>query len=133
LKKAVVNLFDARADEHELGHQDCMANRYVLRSRHGARVEIMFEKSAETSANFWCLRAAAGWALIADLAPRTFPSTALWTKRNQNGELLYGRHSALEKMPQLGKADLVRFELKHFNQAEKIIERLQSLTPADLA
>jgi|GEM_PF-6505385 len=36
-------------------------------------------------------------------------------------------------MPQLGKADLVRFELKHFNQAEKIIERLQSLTPADLA
>jgi hypothetical protein len=87
----------------------------------------------ESSANCWCLRAAAGWSLIADLVPRTFPSIALWTKRNQEGELLYGRHSALEKMPQLGKADLVRFELKHFNQAEKIVERLQSLTPADLA
>lgn len=133
LKTAVVELLDAKAEEHELPHQKSKANRYVLTSRHGAPVEIMFEKNEDSSAYFWCLRAAAGPSLISELDPKPFPSAELWTKRDENGGPIYGRHSALEKMPQLGGADLVRFALKNVRDAEKIIERLQSLTPAELA
>ena len=133
LKRDILGLLDAVADEHPLGHQPRKAARYVLLSRHGARVEIMFEKNADSPANLWCHERAAGAALIATLQPQRYPSSALWAKRGAGGERLYGRHSALRAMPQLGEADLVRFTPTCVTEAEQIIDRLHAVTPADLS
>src|SRR5208337_120601 len=133
LKKAIIRLLDTKAEEHELGHQQSKAQRHVLTSRHGAHVEIMFEKNEKTPANFWCLKAAAGSTLIADLNPKPSPASSLRTKLGKDGEPLYGRHSALERMAQLGEADLVCFAVEQFRDAEKIIDRMSNVTSAELA
>lgn len=133
VKRAILTLLDAVADEHPLGHQPSKAARYVLLSRHGARVEIMFEKNVDSPPNFWCRESAAGAALIAAQRSKLSPSSALWAKRGVDGERLYGRHSALRPMPQLGGADLVRFLPTCVAEAERIIDRLRTVTPADLS
>lgn len=65
IKRAILRLLDAVSDEHPLGHQPSKAARYVLLSRHAARVEIMFEKNADSPLNLWCRESAAGAALVA--------------------------------------------------------------------
>ena len=132
-KRTILGLLDTVADEHPLGHQPSKAAHYVLLSHHGARVEIMFEKNVNSPSNFWCRESAASAALIAALRPQHYPSSALWTKRGVDGECLYGRHSALRTMPQLGEADLVRFTPTCLTEAEQIIDRLRTVTPADLS
>lgn len=133
LKCAVLGLLEAVADEHPVGHQQSKAARHLLLSRLGAPVEIMFEKNADSPPNIWCHEKAAGTVLIAAQRPRRYPSSALWIKRGADGELLYGRHSALQNMPQLGEADLVCFTLASVKQVGEIIDRLRNVTPAELS
>ncbi len=133
LKKAILALLDAVAQEQSPGHQESKAGRYVLISKDGAEVEIMFEKNDNAPPNLWCLERAAGTALIAAQAPRRSPAVDLRTKRGKDGELLYGRHSALEKMRQLGDADLVCFTPDSLAQVGQIIDRLRSVTAADIS
>jgi hypothetical protein len=132
LKAATLGVLNAVAQEQSPGHQDSKAGRYVLTSRSGVSVEVMFEKNDSAPPNLWCLERAAGEALIAALAPRPSPASDLRTKRGKNGDLLYGRHSALEKMPQLGEADLVCFALSSLTELGQVIDRLRSVTAADL-
>jgi len=95
-------------------------------------VEIMLEKNAESPMNLWCLQSAAGTDLIRDLKPKLSLSAKLRTSYGKNGKLQYGRHSALEKMDQLGEADLVCFAPETLRQLGQIIDRLQSVRPIDL-
>ena len=132
LKAAVLAVLDATADEHAERHQASKAARYVLVSRHGVRVEIMFEKNPDSPANLWCLKTAAGSALIAAQRPTLSTASVLWTKRGKDGDLLYGRHSALERMGQLGGADLVCFKLTSMTYFGQIIDHLRDVTPAEL-
>jgi hypothetical protein len=133
LKAAILVVLDAVAQEQSPGHQESKAGRYILISKDGTSVEIMFEKNDSAPPNLWCLDRAAGTALIAAQAPRRSAAADLWTKRGKNGELLYGRHSALEKMPQLGGADLVCFTPDSLAQVGQIIDRLRSVTAADIS
>jgi hypothetical protein len=126
LKKAIIGLLDAVAQEHPLGHQDVYASRYVLSSREGATVEILVEKGEKSPPNIWCLADAAGEALIAALKPTPSPAAKLWQKPGQ-----YGRHSGLRSMPQLGEADLVCFAPISLEQVGQLIDRLWSVTKSD--
>jgi hypothetical protein len=80
LKRAIVGLLDAVANEHPLGHQESKAARYVLPTRSGALIEIMFERDEKSPPNLWCLEAAAGPPLISALATRRWPSAELRTE-----------------------------------------------------
>jgi len=132
LKRAILALLDAVAREQSPGHQDSKAGRYVLASRDGSSVEIMFEKNHDAPPNIWCLERAAGKVLVAELAPKLSPKAKLWTKAGKHGEALYGRHSGLRMMPQLGDADLVCFSPDSLAQVGQIIDRLRSVTASDL-
>lgn len=132
LKDGAVGLLTAIAEEHPLGHQPGKAARFVLTSRHGVKVEIMFEKDEESPPNLWCLEKAAGPALIARLKPKPSPASKLRTSRGANGKFRYGRHSSLERMDQLGEADLVCFAPEFFAEIGEIIDRLRSVTASDL-
>lgn len=133
LKRAALGLLNAVADEHPLGHQTSKAARYIMVSDDGARVEIMFEKNDDSPPNLWCLERAAGAALIAAQAPRRSTASGLWTKRGKDGERLYGRHSALKEMPQLGEADLVCFTPETVADIGQIIDRLSRVSSDDLS
>ena len=98
LKKAILGLLNAVAREQPPGHQESKAGRYVLISKDGAEIELMFEKNDMAPPNIWCLEVAAGEALIATLSPRRSPAAGLRKELGAKGELLYGRHSALERM-----------------------------------
>jgi hypothetical protein len=132
LKKAIVALLDAIAQEQSPGHQESKAGRYVLISNDGTPVEVMFEKNKNAPPNIWCLERAAGAALMRSVPCRRSPASDLRAARGKDGELLYGRHSALERMQQLGEADLVCFAPETLAHVGQIIDRLRSVTAADL-
>jgi hypothetical protein len=131
LKKAIVALLDSLAEEHPLAHQNSKAARYVLVTLGGAHIELMFEKNDGVSANLWCLDKAVA-RLTGGPTVSHSPASALYTKQNDQGETLYGRHSSLKKMPQLGRADLVCFRLETLREAGMILDHLLSLKPADI-
>jgi hypothetical protein len=133
LKRAILSLLDGVAQEQSPGHQDSKAARYRLTSEHGAEIEIMFEKNDTAPPNLWCLECAAGAALIAGHDARLSRAADLWAKRGRNGEPLYGRHSGLRVMAQLGEADLVCLTPSSLAQVGQIIDRLWSVTPAEIA
>ena len=133
LKRAALGLLDAVAEEHPLGLQTSKAARFIMVSDDGARVEIMFEKHDDSPPNLWCLERAAGPSIIAARDPRRSPASGLWTKRGKDGELLYGRHSALKEMPQLGEADLVCFTPETVAEIGQIIDRLSRVSRDDLS
>lgn len=133
LKRAILGLLDAVADEHSLGHQESKAARYVLASKDRTSVEIMFEKNSRSPPNIWCHEKAAGKALISAHRPKRSPPRAPATKGGKAGSPSYGRHSALEKMQQLGDADFVCFAPTTIAQAGEIIDRLHCVTPSDMS
>jgi hypothetical protein len=51
----------------------------------------------------------------------------LYKTHGRDGKLNYGRHSALEKMPELGGADLVYFAPKDFTELGIILDYLTGL------
>ena len=60
------------------------------------------------------------------------PAASVHARTNDAGTTLYGRHSSLENMAQLGAADLVRFRIEKLTDAGLILDHLLSLTPDDL-
>jgi hypothetical protein len=132
IKDAAAALLGAIAQEHPLGHQSSKAARFVLTSRHGVNVEVMFEKNDGSPPNLWCLEKAAGAALIARLRPRLSQARLLRTSLGPDGKPQYGRHSSLERMAQLGDANLVCFAPQSLAEFGEIIDRLRSVSAADL-
>jgi len=124
LKRAIVNRLDATAAEHRLGHQDAYANRYIMRSDHDVPIEVMFEKDPETEPHLWVLAEQVAsipeGAIPADL----YSKDDLYKVPAKNGGMQYGRHSALEKMTWLGKADLMRFTLRTVADLDQILSVL---------
>lgn len=52
LKSAIATMLDAMAAEHPLGHQQAYARRYILTTRSGSHIELVFEQSPKTPATF---------------------------------------------------------------------------------
>ncbi|MBL0946842.1 hypothetical protein [Brevundimonas sp.] len=127
IKAAAVALLDGLGEVHPMGHQDSKARRYVLRADGGTPLEIMFEQDPKSSANLWVHARAAG-----SLATKgkNKPASALWTKIGKDGAPLYGRHSALEKMPQLGSADLICFVPETLTDLGAILDQVLSASAA---
>lgn len=132
IKQSVVVLLDLLAAEHPLGHQDSKAARYLLTTPAGAKIEILFEKNVKSPANLWVLEKAAKGLLSSPLRFKRSPAKTLRTTKNSKGATLYGRHSALEKMPQLGDADLFRFPVETLTDVGTVLDHLLSLKPSDL-
>lgn len=131
--RACFGLFDAVAVERSFSHREGKTARYVFVFQDGTCVGDMFEKNDGSPPNIWCHEGASGGMLIAALKPRRSHASGLWTERGKGGEPLYGRHSALEKMPQLGGADLVCFAPETLAEVGRIIDRLRGVTASDLS
>ncbi len=130
LKAAAVALLDSLAEEHPLGHQPRKARRYVLRAPGGTPLEVMFEQDPDSSANLWVHAKAAG-PLAA--SGKRMSAASLRSRMGTDGKPLYGRHSALEKMPQLGESDLIRFPLTSLAELGTVLDRLWSASAGRLA
>lgn len=124
LKTAIAAMLDARAEEHPLRHQDAYARRYILTARSGKRVEVMFEQSPKTPANLWIEGRTAGPLTTSGIKQRPSPASSLYIKSGKSGDPQYGRHSALEKMPALGKADLTCSQPETLAEAGEILDQL---------
>lgn len=126
LKSAAAALLDSLATEHPLGHQASKARRYILQAPGGTPLKIMFEQDEGSSANLWVHAATAG-----TLASRGTPKPAsdLWAKTGKAGPL-YGRHSSLRPMPQLGDADLICFTPTKLAELGEILDQLIAASAA---
>ncbi|KPP83622.1 MAG: hypothetical protein HLUCCO07_16295 [Rhodobacteraceae bacterium HLUCCO07] len=124
LKRAIVNRLDAVAREHRLGHQDAYANRYSMRSDDDAPVEMMFEKDPDTEPHLWVLAEQVASIPKGTIPAEFYSKDDLYNVPAKNGDMQYGRHSALEKMTWLGKADLVRFTLRSVADLDHIVSVL---------
>lgn len=124
LKQLCLDLLDAAAIEHPLGHQGKLAARYVLRSAGGEGVELMFEKGPTSGANLWVCHRNARAILTEGLTFQSAPANALYKSADEHGKTRYGRHSALRPMRQLGNADLICFSIQNEAEVEKILEEL---------
>lgn len=124
LKRACLNRLEEIAMEHPLGHQGKLAARYLLRRPDGNAVEIMFEKGPKSSANLWVCERFVGSLLEGDIAFRRSPAQTLFATRSGDGRTIYGRHSALRPMRQLGTADLICFALRSPADLELVLQTL---------
>lgn len=120
-KKQVERLLDQAGREHASKHQPSKANRYVIGVTGGFPFQVMYEKGAKTPPNIWCLANVAdhvtGVECEIDRADRL---------RQVPGQ--YGRHSALEHMPQLANADLAKFVPKTLIEVRTIIDAIKALS-----
>ncbi len=120
-KKQVEKLLDQAGREHPSKHQPSKANRYVIGVTGGFPFQVMFEKGASTPPNIWCLANVAdrvtGVECEIDRADRL---------RQVPGQ--YGRHSALEQLPQLANADLAKFVPKTLTDVRAIIDAIKALS-----
>lgn len=121
LKGAILDRLDSLGREHPLGHQGAYANRYTLRSDHGAPIEVMFEKGEKSPANLWVRADQAGALQGGPIPLRHSPAATLYQKPSKDGGRSYGRHSALEPMPLLGQADLLCVALRSVNDLVAVI------------
>ena len=125
VKLVATAMFDAVADKHPLKHQDVYARRYLIRAVSGRDVEIMFEADADKAPpNIWMLASVAAPLLGGPIKLKTKPASDLRTKLGKDGKPTYGRHSALEKMPQLGEADLVYLTPQSLEELGRIMDVL---------
>ena len=115
---------------HPLGHQASKARRYVISAPDGTELQIMFQQDEDSPPNVWVLEQAAG-ALAARAKP--YPRSALWTKTGKDGNPVYGRHSALESMLQLGDADLACFAPTTLEELGAIFDQLLAASAARVA
>ncbi len=120
-KKQVEKLLDQAGREHASKHQPSKANRYVIGVTGGFPFQVMFEKGARTPPNIWCLANVANHVTAIkceiDRADRL---------RQVPGQ--YGRHGALEQMPQLANADLAKFVPKTLTDVRAIIDAIKTLS-----
>ena len=121
LKTAITNRLGDVAGEHRLGHQDAYANRYSMRSDNDAPVELMFEKAPDTEPHLWVLAAQVSTIPEGAVHAEFYSKADLYKLPAKNGGMQYGRHSALEKMALLGKADLMRFTLRSVADLDLIL------------
>ncbi len=124
LKRAIVARLDGIAEEHRLGHQAAYANRYKMRSHHDAPIELMFEKQPDTEPHLWVLASQVASIPEGSLVAAPYPKADLFKVPAKGGGKQYGRHSALEDMPMLGRADLVRFTLRSMAELEVVLSAL---------
>lgn len=128
LKRAIVMRLDREAKEHSKGHQKSYANRYSMRSSDGALVELMFEKGDKSPANLWIKQDFVKDLLDGSIPFSLSPASKLYQTIGKTGEKQYGRHSALEDMMQLGKADLVCFALRNMADLDRVLATLAQVT-----
>jgi hypothetical protein len=118
-------MLDAVAEKHPLKHQNVYARRYLLRGGAGRAVEIMFEADPDKAPpNIWMLASVAAPLMAGAIRHNFKPASELRTKLGKDGKPTYGRHSALEKMPDLGDADLVYFTPETLEELGRIIDTL---------
>ncbi|MBX4932184.1 hypothetical protein [Rhizobium bangladeshense] len=120
-KKQVEKLLDQVGREHRAKHQGVYASRYVIHVTGGVPFEVMYEKGTKTPPNIWCL------AKVTDHVEGVDCEIDRADRLNREpGQ--YGRHSALEHMPQLAYADLAKFVPKTLADVRAIIKALKNLS-----
>lgn len=125
LKAACLALLDQQCVEHPAGHQSKLAARYILVSRSGERIPIMFEKAPNLAAQLW-LRAEHALRLGKVLGEtRSYLANALYSEKDEKGRPIYGRHAALKAMRDMANANLVRLEIEQIEQLEQVIEAIR--------
>jgi hypothetical protein len=125
LKRAIVALLDTLASEHPQGHQRSKGRRYVLRSEFGADVALMFEQNEGSPPNLWVEeRLGAPLKGCTATAPKRSSAAALFRSPGK-----YGRHSALQSMPELEAADLLCFAPRDLEEVGRLLDGLLGAKP----
>lgn len=130
IKSAAVALLDALGREHPLKHQDSKARRYTLAAPGGAPLEIMFQRDPESPPNLWVAARAAGHLIGGPIPQKPSPVSKLRSEIGKDGRPVYGRHSALEKMPLLGEAELICFAPTNLAELGEILDQLLAVSAA---
>lgn len=125
LKAAIVALLDTLASEHPQGHQRSKGRRYLLRSEFGAEVALMFEQNEGSPPNLWVEdRFGAPIEGCTATPPKHYPAADLFRLPEE-----YGRHSALQSMPELEAADLLRFTPHDLEEVGRLLDGLLGAKP----
>ncbi|MDO9637290.1 MAG: hypothetical protein Q7J44_01970 [Pseudotabrizicola sp.] len=109
--------------EHPAGHTGSVG-RYVIRSKNGGRIEILFDTYGKGRAKLWIAQQYAGPLLNAGIEVHAYPASHIYKTTDEGTRLSYGRHSALKSMRDLANADLVRFTIIRVDQLEVILDQL---------
>ena len=113
---------DRIASEHRSGHQKVHARRYVVPRSDGSRAEAVIIVKPGRSLQIWCEAKVASRLGAASLGGTPRPGSETYSKTNDRGEMLYGRHSALKKMDQLHRGDAYHFKPSTPHEVDRIID-----------
>lgn len=124
LKNTCLELLDRVAVEHPAGHQFKLAARYVITSRGGERIGLMFEKHESVPAQVRVARHYGKDLLGNEIPVCEYHAEKLYTSSDANVEPAYGRHAALKSMRDMANVDLLRFTVESRAQLERIVLHL---------
>lgn len=124
LKRACLAALDAAAVEHPARHQGKLAARYVLHTRRGAVLDLMFDKGPKTPAHLWVIREAGEAMIDTGIRYRLSLATDTYATLDAEGRPRYGRHSALKSMRKLANAALICFTIEREAEIQRLLERL---------
>lgn len=125
LKRLCIERLDEAAMEHPSGHQGKLAARYLLKRPDGDVVELMFEKGPKNPPNLWVTNTRVAELISqSELQFRLSPASILFNKKGSDGKPVFGRHSALKAMRELGHADLVCFRITSPDDLDRILGHL---------
>lgn len=127
LKDACLALLNTVAVEHPAGHQSKLAARYVIISRSGERIGLMFEKHESVPAQVWIAHRYAKVLVGGSIPVRAYRARELYTIVQADAEPAYGCHAALKSMRDMANTDLLRFTLESRGQLETIVSHLATL------
>ncbi|WP_304774728.1 hypothetical protein [Cypionkella sp.] len=127
LKSACLAMLDQNAVEHPAGHQGKLAARYVLRSKVGARIGLMFEKSDKTKPLLWVEHRFLRDLVHDDIEFKVYPASSLYQADEPDEKQSYGRHAALKSMRDLAHVDLVRLTTDRVEQLRTFLTHLATV------
>jgi hypothetical protein len=117
---------DGIGKEHRSGHQRVHARRYVVSRSDGSSVETVIIVKPGSRLQIWCEAKVADRIKVGSLGGTYRPGSETYSRRNDKGELLYGRHSSLKTMDHLHRGDAYHFSPSYPREVDAIIELIMN-------
>ncbi|RWJ96993.1 hypothetical protein [Mesorhizobium sp.] len=124
LKKHCQERLDREAAVHRSGHQNVHARRYLLPRTVAGPVEIAIIVKPDSKLQIWAEAAGADLSRLSGLRPEKRPGSETYSKKNERGDVLYGRHSALKAFDRLHRGDALRFVPETIGEVDRILDTL---------
>ncbi|RJT28397.1 hypothetical protein D3227_34335 [Mesorhizobium waimense] len=87
-------------------------------------VEVAIIVKPDSKLQIWCEAGDVDLSRLSGLRPETRPGSETYSKKNERGDVVYGRHSALRTFDRIHRGDALRFVPETVGEVDIILNAL---------